>query len=222
MPKVLILTLLMVLFFTSGCSSLSLRREQESDAHRAAVLLTGWFDSVDQAMADPKNFYPIRLILVPIWTDLKKGRWLYVEQASFESLQRPYRQRVQHVFLDQNSQIRSDVYLLPGIPQKYAGAWKNPSESFKNLQPDDLTLREGCSVLLRSSGAGFVGGTLAEECSSTLGGASYATSEVELTEDLLISWDRGWDSEGNQVWGATREGYRFIRRGLLPPENNHD
>ena len=43
-------------------------------------------------------------------------------------------------------------------------------------------------------------------------GASYATSEVELREERITSWDRGYDGEGLQVWGATEGPYRFDRQ----------
>jgi len=83
---------------------------------------------------------------------------------------------------------------------------------FDGLVPDSLSLKEGCAVLLkRVSDALFEGGTIGNGCTSDLRGASYATSEVTLTPDKLISWDRGFDAEGNQVWGATRGGYVFDR-----------
>lgn len=216
----LCLPLLIVLLtpILTGCGALNRRTGHDTDVQRAAAMLTGCFDSLDQAATDPENYFKIRLILTPIWEDEAVGYWMYVEQASFESLQRPYRQRVQHVYRDENSRIRSDVYLLPGDPLEYAGAWNHPQESFADLSPEDLTLRDGCSVFLDPVPEGFTGSTLGNECSSTLGGATHATSEVMLVENLLVSWDRGWNESGDQVWGATAGGYRFIRRGLIPTE----
>jgi hypothetical protein len=45
-----------------------------------------------------------------------------------------------------------------------------------------------------------------------LKGASYATSEVVIYSDKLISWDRGWNDEGKQVWGAQKGGYVFLKQ----------
>ena len=45
----------------------------------------------------------------------------------------------------------------------------------------------------------FKGATDVNTCKSTLRGASYATSEVEIKENQIISWDRGFDAEGNYV-----------------------
>jgi hypothetical protein len=46
-------------------------------------------------------------------------------------------------------------------------------------------------------------------------GAVYATSEVTVTPEALISWDRGFGAAGEQVWGAVTGGYVFKK---LPPE----
>ena len=40
-------------------------------------------------------------------------------------------------------------------------------------------------------------------------GASYASSIVTLTPKYLLSWDRGYNKEGEQVWGAEKGGYMF-------------
>lgn len=212
------LVLCLLLISAIGCGFLNLRGSVDKDVQRAAVMLTGCFDSKDQALADPENYFQIRLILVPIWSGEKVGHWMYVEQASFDSLQRPYRQRIQHVYRDEESQIRSDVYLLPGDPLEYAGGWKNPEERFADLSPMDLTLRDGCSVFLQPDGNGFIGSTVGDECQSSLGGAAYATSEVQMIPGLLVSWDRGWNKAGDQVWGATAGGYRFVHRDRIPSE----
>ena len=48
----------------------------------------------------------------------------------------------------------------------------------------------------------FFGTTKDKECKSLLFGASYATSEVEIFQDKILSWDRGYDSDDIQVWGS--------------------
>ena len=57
----------------------------------------------------------------------------------------------------------------------------------------------------------FIGGTDEKNCASKLRGASYATSEVKISDSYLYSWDRGFDKEGKQVWGAQKGGYYFKR-----------
>ena len=55
----------------------------------------------------------------------------------------------------------------------------------------------------------FTGTTKDKECKSLLFGASYATSEVEIFQDKILSWDRGYDSDDIQVWGSVDGPYIF-------------
>jgi hypothetical protein len=147
--------------------------------------------------------------MMPIWTDRTDGPWLYVEQAVATSLDRPYRQRVYRLVVHPGGAIHSVVYKLPDDPLRYAGAWRD-AEPLANLSPKELTVLEGCDVVLsRRSAEVFAGGTVAKECANTWRGASYATSEVTVKETEMISWDRGYAPDGQQVWGATGGGYIF-------------
>ena len=57
-----------------------------------------------------------------------------------------------------------------------------------------------------------MGGTRGEGCASNLRGAAYATSEVVIMPGRIESWDRGFDAEGHQVWGAEKGAYVFVRK----------
>jgi hypothetical protein len=59
----------------------------------------------------------------------------------------------------------------------------------------------------------FEGSTLGRLCSSHLRGSTWASSEVVIGPDGLVSWDRGWDDDGAQKWGSVKAGYRFDRVG---------
>jgi hypothetical protein len=59
--------------------------------------------------------------------------------------------------------------------------------------------------------------TSEQAATRTLRGAAYATSEVVIEPAILVSWDRGWNAAGEQVWGATKGGYEFVKRGPGPP-----
>ncbi|CAN5518880.1 hypothetical protein BH11BAC2_BH11BAC2_23040 [soil metagenome] len=41
--------------------------------------------------------------------------------------------------------------------------------------------------------------TKKDQCPSDLRGASYATSEVKITAEMQLSWDRGYNKELKQV-----------------------
>ena len=174
-----------------------------------ATMMTGSFSSAAQAAAD-ENYFDIRLEMAPIWTSRDDARWLYVEQAAASSLDQPYRQRIYKVTRREDGAFVSAVYELPD-PDAAIGAWREPA-TLDALTPEALILREGCEVGLLAEGDGrFAGATVEDHCKSTLRGATYATSEVIVTADGIESWDRGYDAEGTQVWGAELGAYRFVR-----------
>jgi hypothetical protein len=126
-------------------------------------------------------------------------------------LDKPYRQRVYHVYLQDDTTVISHVYEMEK-PLLFAGVWQQENP-LSTLTPDSLKDRKGCSILLRKlNNTRYAGQTHERDCLSTRSGATYATSEVVLEEAQLVSWDRGWDADGKQVWGATGGGYRFVKR----------
>ncbi len=179
-------------------------------AERVATLLAGRFSSEAQSRSAP-DFQDIRLIVVRIWPDRKDGPWLYVEQAEAGKESEPYRQRVYRLVDDRGGAVRSVIYALPE-PKAAVGAWKGLAP-LASVRPETLTLRRGCDVVLHETPAGtWEGGTEGKECASDLRGAAYATSEVTLAGSGMVSWDRGFDAAGKQVWGAESGGYAFVRQ----------
>jgi len=190
-------------------ASVALVRDPASDGVATlAEWLTGSFSSAAQAATDDE-FFDIRLHMAPIWAGREDGPWLYVEQAVASAEDRPYRQRVYRLREVEPGLFESAVFTLPD-PDAAIGAWR-ASERLEGVSPVDLEPRAGCAILMRRDGAAFVGSTLGTLCPSDLRGARYATSEVRVTLDGLVSWDRGFDATGTQVWGARTGGYVFDR-----------
>lgn len=181
-----------------------------------ATFMAGSFTSTQQSKLDPDNFRDVHLHMTPIWTDRPDGPWLYVEQAIANSLDKPYRQRIYHLSVNPDNTFTSAVYKLPGDATDsvlaFAGAWNNP-DLLKGVTPEQLTPLSGCDITLkRESKTTFTGGTTGAGCASNRQGAAYTTSQVTITKDLLTSWDRGFNAEGKQVWGATAGGYQFVKQ----------
>lgn len=183
-------------------------QEAGDDLDLLVSWMSGAFSSSSQAAAD-EDFFDISLHMVPIWTERDDGRWLYVEQAVAEHADTPYRQRVYRVRQVDENLFESRVYTFPE-PLRFAGAWR-AAAPLAELRPDVLSERDGCAILMRRRDDAFIGSTLGRLCTSDLRGASFATSEVTITGDALLSWDRGFDADGHQVWGAVQGGYVFTR-----------
>ncbi len=206
--------LLFFLLLASGCGcrccseGVALGPSHDTDLSRLADWLHGSFSSAAQAAADP-DYLDIRLRMVPIWEWRSDALWMYVEQAVAEDADAPYRQRIYRLTRDPDGACRSEVYALPES-EKFIGAWRD-TRLFGALSSADLLRREGCASILRFVDGSFTGGTVGAGCSSSLHGAAYATSEVLLTADRMESWDRGFDADGEQIWGAEKGPYVFDR-----------
>lgn len=198
------LTLFTLCFLLLGC------KENVPPVDKELLTLKDWmtgsFSSQLQAEQDT-NYFDIRLEMAEIWPENESAEWLYVEQAASWALDRPYRQRVYRLSRLEDGSIESAVFSLDS-PLRFAGAWRSETP-LEALSPDSLLQREGCALLLHQEGDRFVGSTREKLCGSTLRGASYATSEVEIKADVLTSWDRGFDSTDVQVWGAELGPYIF-------------
>jgi len=181
----------------------------DADLETLAQWMTGSFSSAEQAAADV-DYFDIRLEMVRIWTDRTDGYWFYVEQAAASALDKPYRQRVYHVTTQEDGSFSSAVYAFPE-PLAHAGAWKT-EDPLADVTRESLEEKTGCAVILRKTVEGhFTGGTVENGCLNTLRGAVYATAEVTVKSDRILSWDRGFDKDGNQIWGAEKGGYIFLK-----------
>jgi CpeT protein len=181
---------------------------ESTDLDDLASWMAGTFSSAVQAAEDP-DFFAVSLHMAPIWTDRSDGSWLYLEQAVSEEPHRPYRQRVYRLVELAPGLFETQVFTLPD-PGAVIGVWIS-DDPLAALSPDDLEERDGCAILLRRRDDSFIGSTLASLCAGTLRGAAYATSEVIVTPDGIVSWDRGFADDGSQVWGAIKGGYVFDR-----------
>ena len=168
-------------------------------------MMMGSFNSAEQA-ANDSDYYDITLHMYQIWPN-EEAVYLYVEQAVTSMQDKPYRQRVYKVEEQEDGYI-SSVYTLEH-DSLYIGKWQEP-DFFNKVKPEDLMEREGCAVYMKAQGpASYKGSTDGNACKSTLRGASYATSTVEVRPGVVTSWDQGFDADGKQVWGAEKGPYVF-------------
>jgi hypothetical protein len=171
--------------------------------------LTGRYDSSKQA-ANDRSYYAINLTMCRVEAPEYGARTLYVEQAM--AGRAPYRQRLYVVesVPGQPLQARSRVFEFDQ-PDAMVAFCKSGKASL----PSGVVATEkaGCGVVLTWDAATstFTGGTTDKACGSTLNGASYTSSSVTIEAGRMVTWDRGFDAQDKQVWGATKGGYVFDR-----------
>lgn len=172
--------------------------------------LTGSFSSEEQASEAPGRVAPVHMHQVRIWPDRDDAVWFYVEQALATEPASPYRQRVYRLIEAERGVFELDTFTIPDRVA-HAGAWRR-DDPLSALNPDALTLREGCTVVITTDGPdSFRGSTIGRGCPSQLSDASYATSHIRVSPNRIESWDRGFNARGEQVWGAVDSGYIFAR-----------
>lgn len=200
------LVLLLVLFSFFNCNNdTKPEAKPDNELEELFALMQGSFSSAVQAEVD-STYYNISLHMYPIWKD--KGNFLYVEQALYSMQNKPYRQRIYEINRISDSTFSSAVYKLD-VDSLWIGKWRTP-KAFDSITINDIALKEGCDVILnRVIPNHFMGKTGDNTCTSTMRGAAFARSEVEILEDKIISWDRGFDANGNYVWGAEKGPYIF-------------
>ena len=66
--------------------------------------------------------------------------------------------------------------------------------------------------LARTGPQRFEGGTHGQDCQNRYRGASYLVSRSTTSAEGVDNWDRGFDANGEQVWGPISGPYRFRRQ----------
>ncbi len=189
--------------------TLLLAQDKEPSLDLLVSYMQGTFSSIEQAKSDT-DYFEIELEMARFNTEAEDGVWLYVEQATAAKKDKPYRQRVYHVQQVDANKFTSTIMSIKGGAAWY-GSYKDPS-TLGALPLDSLETLPGCAITLTYKDGAFVGSTDGRKCTNAWGKATYATSEVTVSPGLMVSWDRGYNDAGEQVWGAEKGGYRFVKK----------
>lgn len=202
----LLLGLLAYLALVGGCAT-----HQPPNVEIAVLrdYLAGSFSTEEQAAKDA-DFPDVRMKAVPIWPARTDGTWMYAEHAEPGKVGQPHEQHIYRLVKTGPNTFVGDVYSLPEPAAKWAGAWAE-DHPFVDLSPELLTHWEDCSFGLTYHQCSriFEGGTIGKGCLAGLNGADYLSSEVIIWEDLMLTWVRGYDADGKQVFSPTKSYQRF-------------
>ncbi|MFH2037422.1 MAG: chromophore lyase CpcT/CpeT [Candidatus Zixiibacteriota bacterium] len=215
MFRIILISMMLISILNVSCDKKEAVQVQDNTKNPDLDLLlkymTGSFSSREQAESDT-DYFEIRLEMVQIWKERTDGYWLYVEQAAAGSFDKPYRQRIYNIYKNEDGSFQDDIYVFRE-PLRFAGAFKKENP-LNNLNHDSLGYREGCSIVMVKEKSGlFIGGTMDNKCASSLAGATYTTTEIKIGPDQLYIWERGYNTESKQVWGAKNGGYIFKKLG---------
>ncbi|XP_012090564.1 chromophore lyase CRL, chloroplastic isoform X2 [Jatropha curcas] len=189
--------------------------------------LSGEKFSREQASRDPDNYFNIRMLTCPA-ADMVDG-----SKAFCRTPQKPFRQRF-YMVKPCPKELKCDVE-VSSYAIRDAEEYKNFCDRPKDQRPlpeevigdiaEHLT-----TIYLKRCDRGkrclYEGSTPPGGFPNSWNGATHCTSELAILKNNEIhTWDRGYDDDGNQVWGVKDGPYEFKPapassvNGMLPALN---
>ncbi|XP_008385755.1 chromophore lyase CRL, chloroplastic-like isoform X1 [Malus domestica] len=180
--------------------------------------LSGEKFSKDQAARDPDHYFNIRMVTCPAAEMVDGSKVLYFEQAFWRTPQKPFRQRF-YMVKPCPKELKCDVEQLSSYAIRDVEEYKNFCDRSKDQRPlpeevigdiaEHLT-----TIHLKRCERGkrclYEGSTPPDSFPNSWNGAAYCTSELAIHKNNEIhAWDRGFDADGNQVWGPKEGPYEF-------------
>ena len=179
------------------------------DINTLARWMASDFSNQAQAYANPPFFAHIRVCMRPLPKELLNGTSLFLEQAYDYLLNVPYRLRVIKLNVV-DDRIELENFKVKD-QEKFYGASRNP-ELLSTLTADAIDKMGGCDMDVIWTGNSFKGEIKpGKACIVERNGkVTYLDNSFEITEDKLISYDRGRDPETDElVWGSVAGPFEF-------------
>lgn len=177
------------------------------------ITLARWmasdFSNQEQAYANPPFFAHIRVCMRPLDSELLEGTSLFLEQAYDFMLNQPYRLRIIKLSVV-DDRIELENYKVKEQEQFY-GASRNP-ELLSTLTPDLIEKMDGCDMNVTWTGSCFHGEIKPGKACivERKGKITYLDNSFDITNQKLISYDRGRDPETDElVWGSVAGPFEF-------------
>lgn len=182
----------------------------ESQVKEVASYLVGVMDTSAQARAI-LNAPNVRMTTCKVRLadseENSQSIYLYQEQAMSANLAAPYRQRFLRLGPSADGQKVESASFEPLDSQPWVGFCQKP-EAERRLQLSDIEPKN-CSVFLVPIQNGYLGNTQAEGCPTNYKGAVKITNTINLNVGGMNTLDRGFDAQGNLIWGAKGLPYQF-------------
>jgi hypothetical protein len=182
-----------------------------TDIKALARLMAADFSNQQQAFENPPFFAHIRVCMRPLSESLLGGTTLFLEQAYDFLLSQPYRLRVFKIHTV-DDHLELEHYKLKEETAFY-GASRNPKK-LKQLTIDHLEKMNGCDMIAEWHDNHFKGYIKPGKACIVVrkGQESYLDNSFEISEEKLISFDRGRDPVTDELlWGSVAGPFHFTR-----------
>ncbi|MGK7931466.1 MAG: chromophore lyase CpcT/CpeT [Microcystaceae cyanobacterium] len=183
-----------------------------TDIKTLAQWMSADFSNQDQALANPPFFAHIRVCVRPLPLAQLGEPALFLEQAYDFLINRPYRLRVFKLKIVDN-RIELENYKVKD-EESFWGAARAPKR-LQNITPDSIEQLSGCDMNVEWTGTHFKGIVKpGKQCIVVRNNkTTYLENSFEVNENELLSLDRGYDPETDElVWGSVAGAFHFRRR----------
>ncbi|XP_047269789.1 chromophore lyase CRL, chloroplastic isoform X6 [Capsicum annuum] len=155
-------------------------------ARIVAESLNGEKFSKEQAVRDPDSYFNFRWLSCPAADMVDGSKVLYFEQAFWRTPHKPFRQR---------------FFMVKPCAKELKCDVEDIAEHLTTIHLKRCERGKRCL---------YEGSTPADGFPNSWNGATYCTSELAVLKNNEIhAWDRGYDDDGNQVWGVKGGPYEF-------------
>jgi len=175
---------------------------------KVADLLVGIMDTTQQAAAINKApSVQMTTCKINALNSDRNSIYLYQEQALTRNIKKPYRQRFLQIKSTKKDNIVESISYKLKNPQNWQGLCDRHNRTIAISELGTLV----CNVYLKPLINVHIGKTKPGGCPTQFRGATTITNTIILYERGMDTWDRGFDRDGKQVWGAIARPYEFRR-----------
>ncbi|CAK9184326.1 unnamed protein product [Ilex paraguariensis] len=186
-------------------------------ARSVAQSLSGEKFSREQASKDPDNYFNLRWLSCPAAEMVDGSKVLYIEQAFWRTPHKPFRQRfymVKPCPKEMKCDVEVSTYAIRDA-EEYKNFCDRPKDQRPQAEEVIGDIAEHLTTIYvkrceRGKRCFYEGSTPPDGFPNSWNAAAYCTSELAVLKNNEIhTWDRGYDDDGNQVWGVKGGPYEF-------------
>lgn len=208
-----ILLLISILFVSFGYSQISTENYEDYKN-----MISGRFSSYPQTLVDTTKS---DVLIRTKYLFEKDGYSLFYTQQGewYKEIFYPYRQRI-YKTKNEGSHIILEIHTID-VPYDVMSEGEtsfvvDEKKIIQSLENGGMVKKQGCDIELiqvysQNGKPILYGSTNEKDCVATFNGSTYTEVQFLIFPKYLISWERGYDNNGKQVWGPEESPYIFFK-----------